>query len=276
VIGVVVVYYRAGYATLRATVDAVLGESPVSPERLVIVDSASGDNCVAAVCADTGTRALTLPTNRGFAAAVRAGLEALSPDLDPVLVLTHECVVAPGCVQRLMATMTEGVGIAAPRLTLPDGRAWSDGGRFGSIWRRPRHETVALFDRRVVDWVDGAAMLCRRSVVEALPVDYGMYFEDVELGWICRRRGLRVVVAGDATATQDTRGMAPYDVGRGWVMLQRRARGPVAAALTTLTVGAMAAVRLAQRRPQDAGGLFRGASAGWRSADPTVERPSVE
>lgn len=264
-IGVIVVYYRAGYETLNATLTAALAEPEAAAERLVVVDNDSGDGCAAAVCADTGTRLLTLPSNNGFASAVRAGLSHLPRDLDPILVLTHECVLHPGALTLLNRALEDDVGITAPRLTLSGGQRWSDGGSFGGVLRRPHHEITDTYDRRTVDWVDGAAMLCRRGLINEIPTTYGMYFEDVELGWIAKQRMLRVVVVGDALAVQATQGIPDLGIGRGWVTLQRRTRGRAAAALTTGAILAMAGRRLMQRDTEGARALIRGACLGWKT-----------
>lgn len=270
-IGGIVVYYKAGYPTLLATVKAALDAPELSPDRLLLVDNASDDGCVEAVCAETGAQRITLPANNGYAAAIRSGLDHLPDDLDPILVLTHECVLSSNAVRGLTEAMTDNVGICAPRLSLANGERWSDGGRFGTVVRRPRHELADQFDVRQVDWVDGAAMLCRRAVLNRLPLEYGMYFEDVELGWVARKLGLDVVVTGRALATQDTSGAPAFAIGRGWVAFQRRTRGRGAAAITTLLVLAMAGQRLMTGRPADAVALTRGALCGWR----TSSAPSI-
>jgi GT2 family glycosyltransferase len=265
-IGCVVVYFRAGSDVLTETLDA-LRRSTHALAHVVVVDNASGDGVVQAVAAQFGVRSLLREVNDGYAAGVLAGAEELPAEVSGVLVLTHECRIDGEGVAALAGALAPDVGVAAPRLVRPDGEVWSDGGRDGSAFRRPFHEVVGSpYGVRDVAWVDGAAFLIRRELLSCLPTAYGLYFEDVELGWAVRRAGHRVVVCGATSAVQNTRGMPPFWLARGWVLYGRRTSRKALSFGATSMIVLMAARDLLRGAIGSARQLLRGVREGWRTS----------
>lgn len=119
---VVVVTYNSAdllpdfFATLN---DALKGVSAT----VVVSDNASHDSTidVARACMPEGI-IVESPTNRGYAAAINAGVRA-APDGSAVLVLNDDMRLGQGSVQRLVDSLErDDVGICVPRLVDGDGR----------------------------------------------------------------------------------------------------------------------------------------------------------
>ncbi|MBI1907801.1 glycosyltransferase family 2 protein [Candidatus Uhrbacteria bacterium] len=161
------------------------------------------------------TRYIAMSANRGFGAAMNAGIAIAKGRY--ILVFNPDIVVAPGCLEELYAYMEANpeVGIVGPRLNNPDGSLQYSCYRFHEpmipVYRRTPLGKLAAgaaaIDRflmkdydhaaaRDVDWVMGSAMFTRKSALEKVGVfddAIFMYFEDTDL---CRRfweSGFRVV-----------------------------------------------------------------------------------
>lgn len=164
-----------------------------------VVDNASRDDGPERAARLIGAeRVLRLPSNRGFAAGVNAGLEAVPAPWRAVL--NPDTVVAPGALDAL-ADLLEArprAALVAPRMRGEDGRVEATTGRFPTLARERAH--TWLLDRLLglegrgmrfpnrtepVDWVSGCAWLLRTDAYEAvgpLDEDYFMYYEDVDYG----------------------------------------------------------------------------------------------
>ena len=79
-------------------------------ERVVVVDNASSDRTLDVVHARPRVRLIANETNRGFAAAVNQGIDAL--DLDYVLLLNPDAVLLTGLEDLVAACKEPGVGAA--------------------------------------------------------------------------------------------------------------------------------------------------------------------
>lgn len=116
----VVLNWRTPELTLRAA--RALISDGVSPERIVIVDNASGDDSVDRFRSELpGSQLVALGENIGFARANNAGASALSAADAYLFVNSDAFVHAPGSVERLhRALQDRRVGIAVPRLRNED------------------------------------------------------------------------------------------------------------------------------------------------------------
>jgi N-acetylglucosaminyl-diphospho-decaprenol L-rhamnosyltransferase len=147
---------------------------------------------------------------RGFAANANAGIARSRGDA--VVVANPDAVPHPGAVATLADFMagTERCGIAGPRLVYPDGR-WQPSRRAfptvsGTIVRRTPLRLVAgqhqqrahyLLDERPLhpvraDWMLGAFLLCRRTMLNELggfDDGYRLYCEDIDLSYRAARAG---------------------------------------------------------------------------------------
>ena len=216
-LGAVLVLYRS-WPGARKTVYALLsGTRP--PDRVVVVDNASGDGSPDAI------RALypyfdvvEAMTNRGPAAAMNLGAERLvARGVDAVLLLTADCVLAPGALAALEARLAEApdVGVVGPllaRASVP-GEVFSAGGTLDPRTWDPVHlrEPRGVDDWRDADpqpreWLDGACLLVRAEAlrqVGSFDEDYFHYFDDVDHHLRMREKGWGVECLPAAVAAQE-------------------------------------------------------------------------
>jgi dolichyl-phosphate beta-glucosyltransferase len=169
------------------------------PAEIVVVDDGSSDATaeVAARFASRGVRLVRLPRNRGKGAALRAGVAATSGDA--VLVTDADLSTPIEELERLEAALADAElvlgsrAVAGSRITRrqPWHREWM-GRSFNRLIRTlgvtSLHDTQCGFKLLRGD-------VARRLFAE-LTVDRFAY--DVELVWLARRRGFRVVEIGVA------------------------------------------------------------------------------
>jgi GT2 family glycosyltransferase len=151
--------------------------------------------------------------NLGFARASNVGIRASSSEF--VLLLNPDTIVPPGSIQVLVRALAArpDAAVAGPRLKdergfpeLSFGWTISPLGELrqkivGRLHDRKVRAVVRMVDRwsRIPgerEWVSGAAILVRRSDLEAvnlLDERYFMYTEDVDLCLSLRRRGRKVL-----------------------------------------------------------------------------------
>lgn len=228
-VDVVVVSYNSR-DELRGCVEPL---SALAGVTVVVADNASTDGSLESI-ADLPVVLVSLPENGGFAHGCNAGWRAGSSDY--VLLLNPDARIDTASLRALSAVLDAepSVGAVAPRILGEDGRLDF------SLRREPRLRSTyaqALFLHRLFprsawadelvrdpaayerpdapDWVSGACILLRRSVLAELGgLDEGffMYGEDIDL---CRRlraagHELRfepratVVHAGGASAPRPT------------------------------------------------------------------------
>ncbi|HZT03165.1 MAG TPA: glycosyltransferase family 2 protein [Steroidobacteraceae bacterium] len=220
-VAVLIVTYRSAQLTIAA-IRSLAGErtAPGYRIRAVVVDNASGDfgAIVAAVRSNewsSWVSVILAPRNGGFAygnnLAIREALRAGRPDY--LYLLNPDAQVRPGAIAGLVAFLEAhpGVGIVGSGIENDDGTDWpiafrfpsllseiNDGLAFGIISRLLRPWTVARQMSGTpapVDWVSGASMMVRTSVLDAIggmDENYFLYFEETDF---CRRAKL----AGFAT-----------------------------------------------------------------------------
>jgi GT2 family glycosyltransferase len=201
--------------TLARCLAALAGEV----SGIVAVDNASADRSVE-VARDLGAQVIELDSNRGFASAVNVGLRKCTTDL--LLLINPDVVVEPGAVARCAAELLDdpAIGIVGANLVHEDGRPDLAAARrfrtlgllvvetFGlaSLSRRLDVQYFPRWDRttsRDVPCVNGAFMLLRRELIEAIGGLDGtvfLFLEDQELCRQVRARGLRVRFVADARA----------------------------------------------------------------------------
>jgi N-acetylglucosaminyl-diphospho-decaprenol L-rhamnosyltransferase len=199
-IDVVVVSYNSR-DTLRRCVEPLCRAEDV---EVIVVDNASADGSLSSV-ADLPVTAVPLDTNLGFAHGCNTGWRRGSGSY--VLFLNPDAHIDPISVRRLALVLDESadVGIAGPRIVDDDGCLEPSIRRFSRlsstyaqalflhrIWPR------ALWADEVVrvkgayetsgsaEWLSGACLLVRRSLLEALrgfDESFFMYCEDQDLCW---------------------------------------------------------------------------------------------
>ncbi len=112
--GIVVVTHNS-----EGVIGACLEAALATGAQVVVVDNASRDRTREEVLRRPGARLIANPWNRGFAAAVNQGLEAL--DRPGVLLLNPDAVLLGG-LESLAAACDEGAAVAGGKLVDEDGR----------------------------------------------------------------------------------------------------------------------------------------------------------
>lgn len=192
--------------------------------QVIVVDNASTDNSVDMVRSrHPYVQLIALPENVGFTKGNNAGIRVATGSY--VLLLNPDTYAHPGSIAALYRYMEEHpeVGIAGPRLLNADGTLQHSRRRFptlatGILESTPlqrffsgasavKHfymEDVPDEGAQEVDWLSGAALLCRRATLEQIgPFDpgYFMFSEEVDL---CRRAkdaGWQVAYVPEARVT---------------------------------------------------------------------------
>jgi GT2 family glycosyltransferase len=261
-IGIVVPTWNRAAAATAAV--ASIGRLDYAPRCTVVIDNGSRpaerDALAAALATRADVRLVALPANRGFAAAVNAGLaEAFARGAAAVLVLNDDAEVEPGMLTTLVASARAdaAAGIVAPRIVdAASGREVSRGERVWlplvcvpRTWLRVRGGGPAPY---AVASVIGVAFLVTRACWErigGLEESFFAYYEEVDYCLRARGAGLRVLVAPEATVRHEGfRGfaggftpLAAYLKARNLPLLVRRHGGVLAWALFVPTYAAMLA-----------------------------------
>jgi GT2 family glycosyltransferase len=217
-----------GARWLPETLKALLTQTrPV--QRLVAVDTGSRDRGPAVLSEVVGAgNLLRLPRTTGYGEAIAEALrhpaaaipvpvgesaEPAEPRVEWVWLIHDDCAPAHDSLDRLLTTAESdpNATILGPKLRdwrdrrmLLEigvsidgaGRRWTgiDRGEFDQGQHDGLHDVLA---------VSTAGMLIRRDVWEELggfDLEFGLFREDVDLGWRAHARGHRVVVVADAVA----------------------------------------------------------------------------
>ena len=212
-IAIIIVTYKSAPLTIACLRSIQLQlESPESSIRAIVIDNASGDfETVAGAIEDNQWAAwaacVLAPQNGGFAYGNNLGMR-LALDAGPVsyfYLLNPDTELRAGAIGTLVEFMQSNplVGIAGGSFENQDGSDWRIAFRFPSLVSEflaglevglisrlfasslvPREMTS---EAQPTDWLCGAAMMIRASVVSAtggLDENYFLYFEETDF---CRR-----------------------------------------------------------------------------------------
>jgi GT2 family glycosyltransferase len=223
---ILIVNYRTPELTLdclRSLRNEVAGHGAT---RVVVVDNDSGDGSadviergIAADGLSAWAALVRSPRNGGFAYGNNAGLRAATEGQTPlgrvipdvVWLLNPDTIVRAGAVAETLAFLQTHpeVGVVGTGIENEDGSTWLSAFHFPSVWSELEHalafgpftrligQRAALYPPatapRRVEWVSGASMLVRYSVVEKLGFldeDYFMYFEETDFCLAAARAGV--------------------------------------------------------------------------------------
>lgn len=213
VVGVVTVSYQSA-----VVLEEFLGSVPSASASLVemiVADNKAPDPLVEQIAMRAGARYLPLPANEGYGAGMNCAVEALSPEVEWVLISNPDVRLGEGSIDALVACgasdpligavgptiMTDGTVYPSAR-SVPSLRTGVGHALFANIWmanpwtRSYRRDSQSDPIRRDAGWLSGACLLVRRSVFEKLggfDAGYFMYFEDVDLGYRLGKLGFRNV-----------------------------------------------------------------------------------
>jgi GT2 family glycosyltransferase len=281
-VAVVILHWGSPDTTARCLASLRAAVPPDRVTVLLVDNTTSLDDGVAARAAPLSVRVLRPGRNLGFADGASLGMSAaLEGGADWVLLLNNDAVVDPGLLGHLVgaAERCPDAGLLSPQIVYLDrpDEAWYQGGTF-SPWTgipvQGNHRPVLGRDSpvREVDYATGCAMLVRRAVIERVGAFDGRFFaycEDVDLSVRARRAGFRVLFVPAGVVLHEVRD----DGGRAALRLYYSTRNLLEVmrkhapwykwfsfAMNFLTrwLGYFAALAVVRRRPRDLTALSRG------------------
>lgn len=185
-------------SSVLASVLKDLSAQTLRPEQVIVVDNGSSDD-TGSVSAQAGAELVRFESNRGFAAAVNAGIRHARADW--ILILNNDVVLPPDWLERLhCAAETTNAAFATGKLLsywnpqIIDG-SWDLLSRGAHAWRCGfgRIDGTHWSVRRPIDFAPMTAALFHRSVFDQigfLDERFEAYYEDVDFGLRCAMAGL--------------------------------------------------------------------------------------
>ncbi|HEY1369609.1 MAG TPA: glycosyltransferase family 2 protein [Gaiellaceae bacterium] len=225
-VDVVIVSYNSR-DRLRECVEPLL---EVPDAHVIVVDNASPDRSLEVV-EDLPVQAIQLSSNGGFSHGVNAGWRAGSSPY--VLLLNPDACISGPSLEAMVAVLERqpDVGAVAPRIVHTDGSLDHSQRRFPQLrstyaqalflhrvfplapWTdEVVRDDDAYAERGTPDWVSGACILLRRTVLEELSgLDEGffMYAEDIDLCQRVRAAGYELLFEPDAVVEHEGGASAP-------------------------------------------------------------------
>ena len=220
-------------APLVAAVLDNLRRQTIPPAEAVVIDNGSTDNTVA-LSERAGARVISLGENRGFAAAVNAGI--LESRSEWLLILNNDVDLNPDWIEKALdAAREESARFVTGKLLQArcperlDG-TWDLVSRAGCAWRCGYNALDGELwnQRRRIRFASFTALLIERSVFDKaglLDTRYGSYYEDVDFGIRCALAGITGVYEPSAmgrhlgSATLGTGTRSTYFISRNQVLL---------------------------------------------------------
>ena len=182
-----------GEPFLRGCLSSLLRQT-APPQQILVVDNASSDESVALIRRDyPQVELLCLPSNRGFAGGVNAGIERARGSL--VALFNQDAEADPSWAAALMeaAKAHPEAGAFASKIVLFDpvdhfhsaGDLYCQDGVAANrgVWQR---DTGQYDDESYVFGACGAAAVYRREVFDRVGLfdeAFFMYYEDVDMAW---------------------------------------------------------------------------------------------
>ncbi len=209
-VSIVIPVYNNWEYTARCLISINATASKI-PFEVILVDDASSDETQKRFSDIAGLQYLPQPENRGFIASCNAGARVAKGQY--LVFLNNDTEVTPGWLDHLIDPFqcTPDLGLAGAKLIYPDGSLQECGGIIlndGSGWNYGRHDQA---DRpeyeyaRDVDYCSGACIALPAALFRELDgFDTHFmpaYYEDTDLAFRVRDRGLRVMVQPQCVVT---------------------------------------------------------------------------
>ncbi len=224
VVSIIVPAFGQVPATLRC-LQAIAASATTTPYEVIVADDASDDPELRLLAAVRGLRLVRNPRNLGYLLNCNAAARLARGSY--LLFLNNDTEPLPGFLDALvrLAQARPDAGLVGSRLLFPDGRLQEAGGivwQDGTGWNYgrgddpllPQYNTV-----RDVDYVSGASILLRRDLFEDLqgfdPAFAPAYYEDTDLAFRIRARGLRVLLQPASTVVHHEGLSHGTDIGSG-------------------------------------------------------------
>jgi GT2 family glycosyltransferase len=215
-VGAVVLHYRL-WPQVRSTLEGLASQTR-PPDDLVVVDNRSGDGSLGELrAAFPEIEIVETAANLGYAGGMNVGTRMLMQrGVEAVLLLTHECRLAPDALEEMVDRLERepGLGAVGPLIgyrTRPD-TVFSAGGVMDRRWRPQLVREPALMATwasappHAAEWLHGSCLLLRGSAIrQAGEMDerYFLYFEETEYLLTIGRLGWRVECVPAAVAWQE-------------------------------------------------------------------------
>jgi GT2 family glycosyltransferase len=217
VAGVTAVVVTHNSARHLAALGKALSTGSLVPTRMLVVDNASVDDTVARARL-TGFEVIETGVNNGFGAGCNAGLRAASTEL--VLFCNPDARPSSEALKRLLAALTGSATAAIAGASLgdePHARRFSrmtanivgflPSGLQSRVTRFSQH---VLVDRRedelVVDYAEGAFILCRVAALQSVggfDERFFLYCEEEDLSRRLGERGWQTLLVPSAKVAHD-------------------------------------------------------------------------
>ncbi|WP_020208139.1 glycosyltransferase [Gilvimarinus chinensis] len=228
------------HLTTYQCLKSISDNPPSLPYEVIVADDCSPEPAAQALDMVKGIRIVRGESNQGFVGNSNAGAFAARGQW--VVLLNNDTIVTPAAFDRLIDTFSEhqNVGLVGAKLLNADGSLQEAGGiiwRDGSGWnwgRGERADDPRFNYVRDVDYCSGAVLAFKRDLfVELKGFDEyykPAYYEDTDLAFRIRQRGLRVVyqpaaevfhLEGVSHGTDETSGVKAYQVTNGKKFYER-------------------------------------------------------
>jgi len=237
-LSVIIVNYNAGRFVEKCIASCWAAAPAHGDMEVVVVDNASADGSAEALAARDDIVFIHNRANAGYAAANNQGMARARGEY--LLLLNPDVEVSPGLFDRLMDFLDEtpDAGVVGPALVSPNGRLQESYRRFPNLlhlvgnrrslfyrwWprnpfsRRGFYGDLSLGGPARVDFIAGAVMMFKRSLVNVIgPMDarYFMYVEDADFCRRARNAGYFTYLLPDVTALHywgESSSLHPYRI----------------------------------------------------------------
>jgi len=209
VIAVVVVNFNSAETISRGI--AVDGLERCS--TVIVVDNASSESDrmrLISLAEGRGWTVVVSPTNRGFGAGCNLGAsKALALGATEIVFLNPDARIDPENLKRLASRCAENAVVISPRIELPSGKAWFEGGLIDRRIGHARHLRRSEVGSIAVEWLSGACLCVSADVfteVGGFSESYFLYWEDVDFCTRARLIGTRTEVDHSIVAVHEVGG----------------------------------------------------------------------